>query len=159
MGKKSKNNNPPGVLARNRKATHDYQVLERHEAGVALLGTEVKSCRGGGVSLVDAYVRVEHGELWLNGAHIAPYDQGNRFNHEPRRVRRLLMRKREILKLSQQVKEKGLTLIPLGFYLKNGLIKVEVGVCRGKSHGDKRQTLRERQAGLEARRAMAARRG
>lgn len=153
MGKKD--DKTAEALARNRKAFHDYHVLESHEAGVALLGTEVKSCRAGGASLVEAYVRIEEGELWLTGANVAPYDRGNRFNHEPLRRRRLLMRKREILKLSQQVREKGNTLVPLKMYLKNGRIKIEVGVCKGKTHGDKRQALREKQDQMDARRAMA----
>ena len=142
------------VLADNRKALHDYSVLERCEAGVELVGTEVKSCRARAIALADAFARLERGQAFLENVHIAVYDHGNRFNHAPKQKRRLLLHKKEILKLSQQVRERGLTVVPLKFLLKGGLVKVELGLCKGKTHEDKRQTLRERQDDLDARRAM-----
>lgn len=141
-------------LVQNRKARHDFHVLETFEAGIALTGTEVKSCRAGNVSLVEAYARVDKGELWLLDAHISPYEQGNRFNHPPRRARKLLMHKREIRRLGQQVEAKGLTLIPLRLYLNQGKIKLEVGLCKGKNVHDKRQDMRERDDEREVRRVL-----
>lgn len=152
--KKEKNRNP--VLAENRKARHDYQILEAMEAGVELVGTEVKSCRDRHIAMTDAYVSIENGQAFMYNVNIATYAQGNRFNHKTTQKRRLLLHKSEIMKLHQQVREKGFTIVPLKFYLKGGLIKVEIAMCRGKTYGDKRETLRERQDNLEARRAMAA---
>lgn len=157
MSGKNKNSDKKdggSVLARNRKAFHDYEILDTLEAGIELRGTEVKSCRNGGISPVDAFVRIEKGEAILYSLNIAPYDFGNRFNHEPRRSRRLLLHKSEILKLSGKIREKGLTIVPLKFYLKKGRVKVEIGVARGKSYGDKRETLRKKQDDLDARRAI-----
>ena len=145
------------TLARNRKARHEFQILEKHEAGVSLRGTEVKSCRAQDVSLDQAYARVTDSELYLVGAHIAPYEQGNSNNHEPRRQRKLLMHRREIQHLAQAVEAKGLTVVPLRVYLARGRIKVELGLCRGKNVHDKRQTLKKRAYELEARRAVARR--
>lgn len=146
------------VVVQNRRARHDYHVLESHEAGIELRGTEVKSLREGHMVLKDSYADVTGGELFLRGAHISPYEQGNIFNHDPERPRRLLMHKREILRMGAQAAEKGLTLIPLKVYFKNGRAKVEVGLCRGKHTVDKRDTLRERTALREARREVKERR-
>jgi len=152
--KKKKKGNDDNVLANNRKARHDYNVLETYEAGIKLSGTEVKSCRTGQISLVDAYAQIDNGQIMLYHAHISPYDHGNMFNHEPRRLRVLLMHKSEILKLSQKTREAGFTLIPLKFYIKRGLVKVLIGLCKGKQEYDKRHTMREKQDKMDAKRAM-----
>jgi len=149
---------PHKRLAANRKALRDYHVLERFEAGIALRGTEVKSARAGHVSLAGAYGRAEPDGITLHGMTIQPYEHGNRFNHEPDRPRRLLLHKREIDHLSAQVEQKGCALVPLNVYLKKGLVKVEIGLCRGKTHGDKRETMKRKTAQREAERAMAERR-
>lgn len=146
-----------GVIARNKKAFHDFEILETMEAGIELCGTEVKSCRMRSVQLQDAYAQIEKGELYAFGIHISPYSHGNQFNHEAVRRRRLLMHKREILRLSSRVKEKGFSLIPLKIYLKGGLVKVELGVGRGKTFGDKREVLRKKQDDMDARRAIGTR--
>ncbi|MGI6099189.1 MAG: SsrA-binding protein SmpB [Lentisphaerae bacterium] len=158
MTGKGKRKQDNGVLATNRKAFHDYTILEKLEVGIALVGTEVKVLRGGGVGLTGAYVRVENGSLWLMQANFPPYSFGNRFNHESLRPRRLLAHKREIRRLQALQEQKGLTLIPLRFYVapKTGRIKLEIGVGRGKQQADKRETLRRREADLDARRAMAS---
>ncbi len=142
------------VLATNKKAFHDYTILERYEAGIKLTGTEVKSCRERAVTLTDSFVRISDGEAWLHNAHIAVYGQGNRFNHPPKQQRKLLLHAAEIRKLAQMLGEKGGTVVPLRFYLKQGLVKVEIAYCKGKTHGDKREDLRRKQDDLEARRAM-----
>ena len=142
------------TLARNKKAFHNFEILVKYEAGIELLGTEVKSCRASNISMLDTYAKVERGELYLYNVHIAPYEKGNQFNHDPKRPRRLLMHKREILKLNQQIREKGHTIIPLRFYLKNGRIKVELGIGKGKTKGDKRDTLRKKQDTLSIKRAI-----
>lgn len=142
------------VITENRKARHDYHILDRFEAGIALTGTEVKSLRAGNATLKDSYVDVDKGEMHLVGAYIAPYEQGNIFNHEPERKRKLLMHKREILRLQSTVVEKGLTLVPLRLYFKNGKVKVEIGLVKGKQTVDKRQTIKERDAKREIERAM-----
>lgn len=155
MAGNKKNNEPnDGLLTNNRKALHDYIVLEQYEAGIQLAGTEVKSCRARTVTLSEAYVDMSQGSAFLVNAHIAGYDHGNRFNHDTRRRRRLLLHKKELLKLAIQVKEKGCTVVPLRMYLKHGLIKVAIALCKGKTHEDKRETLRSRQDDLDARRAM-----
>lgn len=148
----SKHGGDSDVIARNRKAFHDYEILESFEAGIELCGTEVKSCRNHGAQLHDAYASVETGELFVYGLHISPYEMGNRFNHEPVRRRKLLMHKKEILKLFSRVREKGFALIPLKLYFKRGRVKVELGVARGKTFGDKRETLRKKQDALDMRR-------
>ena len=145
----------PARLVKNKKAFHEYQILETIEAGLELCGTEVKSCRDKNISLADSYVKFENGEAWLLNAHIAPYSHGNQFNHDSKRRRRLLLHKREIRKLTQMVKEKGLTVVPLSFHLARGRVKAELGVAKGKTHADKRETLKKRQDDLDARRAMA----
>jgi len=143
------------TIAVNRKARHDYAVLETYEAGISLTGTEVKSCRAAGVNLSDSYACIINGELKLIGTHIALYDQGNIFNHEPKRQRTLLMHKREILRLKKSIEAKGLTLIPLSMYfsLKNK-VKVELGLCRGKNTVDKREDIKKRLDELDIKRAM-----
>jgi SsrA-binding protein len=146
------------VLSTNRKAAFEYEVLERHEAGMCLLGTEVKSIREGGLSFRDAYVELRNGELYLVGCHIGPYSHGNLGNHEPERDRKLLLHKREVLRLGGKVAERGLTLIPLRAYLKAGRVKLEIGLARGKRAHDKRETLRRREQERETRRALHDRR-
>jgi SsrA-binding protein len=142
------------IVTQNRRARHDYHVLEKHEAGIELKGTEVKSLRAGKIQLKDSYVSVSDGEMYLVGAHISPYEQGNIYNHDPERDRRLLMHKREIRKLGAQVAQKGLTLIPLSVYFKQGRAKVEVGLCKGKQTHDKRDSIREREVKREMDRAV-----
>ncbi len=143
------------VLGRNKKAYHDYEILEKLEAGIQLQGTEVKSCREHNVNLSEGYAKIIDGELWLCNVHIAHYKQGNRFNHEVRRPRRLLLHKRELRRLQQATEAKGLTLVPLAVYLKRQHIKVELGLGRGKSKGDKRETMKRQIHDREARLAMA----
>jgi len=133
------------VVVQNRRARHDYHVIEKHEAGIELQGTEVKSLRNGHITLKDSYAEVENGQMFLIGTHINPYEQGNIFNHDPERPRRLLLHKREIIRLGTKVAEKGLTLIPLSVYFKNGRAKVEIGLCQGKHTIDKRDSIRERE--------------
>ncbi|HZU07514.1 MAG TPA: SsrA-binding protein SmpB [Chloroflexota bacterium] len=140
--------------ANNPKAFHDYHILETVEAGIALTGTEVKSVRAGRVSLREAYARIERGEAWLLGAHIAPYAQGNRYNHEPTRPRKLLLHRGEIGYLAGKTRESGVTLVPLRLYDRGGHIKVELGLARGKKQWDKRQAIAQREARREIDRAM-----
>ena len=145
-------------IAENLKARHDYFIHETYEAGIALTGTEVKSLRQGKANLKDSFCRIEHGELLLLGMHISPYEQGNRFNHDPLRTRRLLMHKYEILKLFGKTKEKGYTLIPLNLYFKKGKVKVTVALVSGKKLYDKRQALAEKEAKRDIERRMKERR-
>ena len=152
MAKKDKEKDTEGVIAQNRKARHDYQILETMECGIVLHGTEVKSCRMRSVSIQDAFARVERNQILVYNLNISPYSHGNQFNHTPIRPRVLLMHKREILKIAQRVREKGLALIPLKMYLSHGKIKVELGLAKGKAYEDKRETLRKRQEDLELRR-------
>jgi len=143
---------------RNRAAFYNYEILESFECGVALVGTEVKSIREGKANLTDAYALVKDGEVWLLNAHVSPYTHGNRQNHEPRRTRKLLMHKAEIERLTGRTVEKGFTLVPTKMYFKNGRVKVEIGLGRGKKNYDKRETEmrktidRETQAALKERR-------
>jgi SsrA-binding protein len=141
----------------NRKAYHDYHIEESVEAGLVLTGTEIKSIRAGRVNLRDAYARSENGELWLVGAHIAQYPGGNRYNHEPKRVRKLLLHRRQIAELSGAVVRGGRTIVPLKLYLKNGIAKVELGVARGKKAYDKREAIAQRDAQREMERALSQR--
>ena len=141
-GEKDKKFNP--VFAENRKARHDYTVLETIECGIVLSGTEVKSIRHGSVSLAGSYGAVLKGELWLLGADIAAYKFGNRFNHEPKSQRKLLVHAKEIRELQLKTEAKGLTLVPLKIFLKNGKIKVDLGICRGKQLHDKREALKKK---------------
>ena len=133
------------TVADNRRARHDYEIIEKHETGVSLLGTEVKSIRGGKANLQEAFVKVEEGELWLYNCNIAHYDHGNRNNHEPTRKRRLLMHAREILRLKAQVQEKGLAMIPLRLYFKGNIVKCEIGLGKGKKLYDKRESLAKKE--------------
>ncbi|MEN2984822.1 MAG: SsrA-binding protein SmpB [Dictyoglomaceae bacterium] len=138
----------------NRKAKHDYYILETYEAGIALTGTEVKSLREGKVSIVDSYADIDKGELWLFDLHISPYDKGNIYNHDPKRPRKLLMHKDEIARLIGKIKEKGLTLIPLSIYFnERGWAKVELGLAKGKKLYDKRRDLAEKAEKRELERA------
>lgn len=134
------------VIAQNRKARHDYFIEETYEAGIALKGTEVKSIRGGKINLKDGYAKVENSEVFLYNVHISPYEQGNIFNSDPLRVRKLLLHKREIRKLIGYVQQKGYSLIPLRAYLKSGKVKIELAVARGKAQYDKRETIARRDA-------------
>ena len=142
------------VIAQNRKAWHDYFVDEKYEAGIALYGTEVKSIRCGAVNLKDSYCSLKNGELFVIGMHISPYEKGNIFNREPLRDRKLLMHKREIMKLGGLVTQKGYTLVPLSLYFSGKNVKVEIGLCRGKKLYDKRDAAAERQANREMDRHM-----
>jgi len=146
------------LIVDNRRARYDYQLLDRFEAGLVLTGTEVKSLRAGRATLGQAYADVRDGEAWLHGAEIAVYDQGNRANHEPTRSRKLLLHRREIDRLYGQVREKGLTLVPTRLYFKDGKVKVELALARGKDVHDKRRTLVDRDAKRQIERAMKARR-
>jgi len=141
-------------IATNRKALHDYFIEERYEAGLVLLGTEVKALREGKVNLQDSFARIEDGNIVLHQCHISPYSHGARENHEPLRPRRLLLNRDEINRLSGKVQQKGLTLVPLSLYFKRGRAKVELALARGKQRGDKRETLRRKVAEREVERAM-----
>ena len=145
------------VMARNREAYHEYFVEEEMEAGIELVGTEGKSIRQGNLNLKDAWCGIKDGEMLLNQMHISPYDHGNRFNVDPRRPRRLLMHRREIMRLLGKVKQDGLTLIPLSVYFKGSRVKVKVGLCKGKKLHDKRQVAAEKDAKRQIQRAMKER--
>jgi SsrA-binding protein len=146
------------VLALNRRATFDYEVIERYEAGVMFTGSEVKSVRAGRISLAEAYAIVERGEAWLVGAHVAEYVLAHRRNHEPMRKRKLLLHRREIDSLYGLVREKGLTLVPTRIYFKDSRVKVEIAVARGKEQRDKRRDVVEREAKRQMERALKSRR-
>ena len=145
------------IISRNRKAYHEYTVLDSYEVGLVLTGSEIKSIRAGQVNLRDSYASVQNGEIWLNNAHIAPYHQANRENHEPRRTRKLLLHRREINRLTGRVQEKGLTLVPLKLYLKNNRAKIELGLAQGKKKYDKRASLKEREANRQIAKAIGQR--
>ena len=147
------------ILATNRKALFNYEILERAEAGVALLGTEVKSIREGGLNFRDSFVEFKGGELFLVGCRIGPYSHGNLQNHAEERSRKLLLHKREILKLGGKVTERGLTIVPLKAYFKNGRVKLEIGLARGKKSHDKRETIKRKDIERETRQAIRSRRG
>jgi len=144
-----KKKNGGKIIAQNKKAWHDYFVDDKYEAGIALFGTEVKSIRNGAVNLKDSYCSIKNGELFAIGVHISPYEKGNIFNKNPLRERKLLMHKKEIIKLGSLVNQKGYTLVPLSFYFSGSNVKVEVGLCRGKKLYDKRDAEAEKQAGRE----------
>jgi SsrA-binding protein len=143
-------------IAQNRRARHEFEILERYEAGLVLAGTEVKGLRERGATIRDAYVQIRDGEAWLVGAHIADYVNSGQAGHDVMRTRKLLLHRREIEKLARAVGEKGLTIVPLRLYFSHGRAKLEIGVARGKSEYDKRRAIREREAGREAERAMRA---
>jgi SsrA-binding protein len=145
------------VVAQNKKARHDYLIEDTFEAGLVLQGTEVKSLRAGRASLVDGFGEVHHGEAFLHGVHIPVYTQGTWTNHEPRRVRKMLLNRHEIAKIESRVNERGLTIVPLSLYFKDGRAKVEIALAKGKKSYDKRHALAERQANREAQQAMGRR--
>jgi SsrA-binding protein len=147
------------VLATNRKAFFHYEVVERAEAGLALVGTEVKSIRDGGLNFSDSWIEFRNGEMFLVGCRIAPYSHGNILNHVPDRQRKLLLHKKEILKLGGRATERGLTLVPLRAYMKNGRVKLELGLARGKQSHDKRESIKKKDQEREARQALGPRRG
>lgn len=144
-------------IASNRKAFHEYFVLDRYEAGIELFGTEVKSIRGGNLNLKDSYCYVKNGEIFVRGMHISPYEKGNIFNRDPDRDRRLLMHKREILKLNARVMQDGITLVPLSVYFRDSRVKLEVGLCKGKQLHDKRDSAAKKDANREIERALKMR--
>ena len=146
------------IAAQNRKAFHDYFVEDRYEAGIELFGTEVKSIRAGTLNLKDSFCVAKDGEIYAYSLHISPYEQGNIFNRDPDRPKRLLLHKREIRKLHALIKQDGYTLVPLSVYFRNAKVKVEVGLCKGKKNYDKRDAIAKRDAGREMDRAMKARR-
>lgn len=146
------------VVARNKKAYHDYFVLDTYEAGIELYGTEIKSIRQGRVNLKDSYCGVDDGEMFALGMHISPYEQGNIFNRVPMRRKRLLLHKKEILKLFQQSQQQGLSIVPLELYIKNGRAKLQIGLCKGKKLHDKRETAAKKDAQRDIERAMKERR-
>ena len=154
---------PPGgsrkIVARNRKARHQYEVLDTLEAGLVLVGTEVKSIRGGKVAFRDAHARAQSGEMWLHNLHIAPYEAGNRWNHDEMRPRKLLLHRDQIRRIASRSEEKGLTIVPLDLYFRGGRAKVTLGLCRGKKHRDRREELKRRTMDREAQRAMKDRGG
>ena len=154
--KSSKRNGQNPALASNRKAFHDYEILERYEAGLVLTGTEIKSIRAGRADLRDSYARPQDGELWLVNSYIAPYGPASMFNHEPRRPRKLLLHRDEIDKLTAEVSEKGLTIVALRLLIKNHVAKVELALARGKRQYDKRRAIISRELDMEARRAVGA---
>jgi SsrA-binding protein len=145
------------LIAQNKKARHDYAIVDTFEAGIALTGTEVKSLRLGRASLVDGFATIDDGEVWLRNVHIPEYEQGSWTNHEPRRTRKLLLHRGEILRLIGKTKESGLTLVPLALYFSAGKVKVELALARGKRSYDKRQDLARRDADREVRRALGRR--
>jgi len=145
------------IIATNRKASHDYFLLDRIEAGIALKGTEIKSLRAGQVSLREAFVQIEDQEAWLMNAHIAPYDPASHFNHDPKRKRRLLLHRREIFRLDDKVRQRGFTIIPTKMYLKDGRAKVEIALARGKKQYDKRRAIAKRDAEREMERSLGRR--
>ncbi|MGH7493404.1 MAG: SsrA-binding protein SmpB [bacterium] len=147
---------PKKIIAQNRKARHDYEILETYEAGIALRGTEVKSLRAGRANLKDAYAAVREGEVWLYGVHISPYSHGNINNHDPERDRKLLMHRREIRRLIGKTKETGLTVVPLQLYFNHGKVKVELALAKGKKQYDKREAIAKRDAEREMKRAFRA---
>lgn len=145
------------TIAENRQVRHEYFIIESLEAGIELFGTEVKSIRAGGVNLKDSWISIDDGEAFIRGMHIAPYEKGNIFNRDPYRVRRLLMHKKEILRLFGQVKQGGYTLIPITMYFKDSRVKVQVGLCKGKKLHDKRDDMAKRAANREIERTLKTR--
>lgn len=145
------------VVASNRKAYHDYTIEDTIEAGIVLIGSEIKSIRAGRANLRDGYAAIENGEVWMHNVHIAPYDPASRYGHEPRRKRKLLLHKREIARLGRRVQEKGYTLVPVRLYLRGNLAKVELALARGKRQYDKRAAIAERDARRRAERAIRER--
>lgn len=153
----SKGNSSIKIICENRKARHDYFIHESFEAGIALVGTEVKSMRAGKANLKDSFARIKNNEIFIDNMHISPYEQGNIFNHDPLRIRKLLMHKAEIIKLAAKINEKGFTLIPLKAYFSKGKVKIELGLATGKKNYDKRQALAEKAAKRDVERALKER--
>lgn len=145
------------TISQNKKVHHDYFILESYEAGIELCGTEVKSLRAGRVNLKDSWCNIVDGELFVNGMHISPYEHGNIFNRDPLRVRRLLMHKKEILKLFGTLQQQGLSLIPISLYFKGSKVKMQIGLCKGKKNYDKRASIAERDAKRNIDRALKER--
>jgi len=145
------------VLAQNKKASHDYFIEDTFEAGIVLQGTEIKSIRNGKVQLKDSFVRIRNNEAWISNMHISPYEQGNRFNHDPLRSRKLLLHKKQINTLIGETKREGYTIVPLKMYIKNGYAKVLIGLGKGKKDYDKRDVLKQKEAKREMERAFKAR--
>jgi SsrA-binding protein len=145
------------VIAQNKKAYHDYFIEDTYEAGIVLQGTEIKAIRAGRVNLKDSYAKIEKGEAFLHNMHISPYEQGNRYNHDPMRTRKLLLHKKEIAKLIGITKEQGYSLVPVKLYLKNGYAKVLIGLAKGKKNYDKREDLKEKEAKRDIERAFRER--
>ncbi|WP_166667151.1 SsrA-binding protein SmpB [Companilactobacillus nuruki] len=144
----------PNEVANNRKARHDYNILETYEAGISLTGTEIKSVRASKMNIKDGFVQARNGELWLENVNISIYDQGNIFNHDPLRNRKLLLHKKEIRKITSSIQEKGITVVPLKVYLKHGFAKVLIGVAEGKKQYDKRETIKKRDQEREIQRVL-----
>ncbi|MCI9049896.1 MAG: SsrA-binding protein SmpB [Coprobacillus sp.] len=142
------------IISQNKKAFHDYFILETYEAGIELKGTEIKSMRKGSTNLKDAFIRIKNDEAYIENMHIAPYEQGNRFNHEPLRTRKLLLHKKQIKKLQKEVKENGLTIVPTKLYFNTSKLKVEIALARGKKLYDKRQDLKAKDAKRDVERAL-----
>ncbi|WP_368275353.1 SsrA-binding protein SmpB [Coprobacillus cateniformis] len=142
------------IVAQNKKAYHDYFILDTYEAGIELQGTEIKSIRKGSVNLKDSFIRIRNDEAFIDNMHIAPYEQGNRFNHEPLRQRKLLLHKKEIKKLQKELKEKGLTIVPTKLYFNTSKLKVEIALARGKKLYDKRQDLKEKDSKRDIEKAL-----
>lgn len=154
-GAVSKNGDGRKIIARNRKASHNYELLDRYEAGLVLSGSEIKSIRGNRINIADGFVQTRDGEVWLMGVHITPYEQASRFeNLDPLRPRKLLLHKKEIAKIVSQIRESGMTAIPTQIYLKRGLAKVEIALAKGKRQYDKREAIAKRDAERDVRRAM-----
>jgi SsrA-binding protein len=160
MARHAKNDEEEGIkpISRNKRAFHEYSVLDKLECGIVLTGTEVKSLREGSCNLEDSYAKIEDGEVWLIGSDIPEYSMGNRLNHKPKRKRKLLMHKREIGKFAGKASQRGFTLVPLRMYFKQGRAKVELAVAKGKQHHDKREDLKKADAQREIRRAMSNKR-
>lgn len=142
------------IVSQNKKAYHDYFILDTYEAGIELKGTEIKSVRKGSVNLKDSFIRIKNDETYIENMHIAPYEQGNRFNHEPLRTRKLLLHRKEIKKLQKEVKENGLTIVPTKLYFNTSKLKVEIALARGKKLYDKRQDLKAKDAKRDVERAL-----
>ena len=140
------------VIAKNRKAKFEYFLIEEFEAGIELKGSEIKSIRAGQISLTESFVRLDGEQAWLVNCHIAPYDQANRYNHEPKRERRLLLHKKEIIRMWNEVRQKGVTIVPVEVYLKGGLAKIKIAIAKGKKMHDKREVIAKRDADREIRR-------
>ena len=151
------NNQSVKIVANNKKAYHDYFIVDKFEAGIELVGTEVKSIRAGKINLKESWCMIKRGEIFVNGMHISPYEFGNIFNKDPFRVRKLLLHKKEIDKLFGKIKQEGLTIIPLSVYFKGSRVKVEIGLCKGKNLHDKRETLAKKQANRDIERALRER--